>query len=398
MLLIRKGLTVVIIILFVTTGMILSTAQNIEKSRASSKSNWLYVGGDGPGNYTRIQDAVNNSNDGDTVFVYAASSPYYENVVVHKSITLIGENRNTTIIDGKRIDDPLWIKASFVIVDGFTILNGSIEELQTGILVIEKKSWQPDNPPLLTNINISNCIIENNRGGIRLYSTYATNVSSCLIQNNPTVGIYIVASSHVNINDSEIIHNGGNFYIGGIFIQRDDTIRISDNVTISNCSISDNFWSGIYVMENSSNIEIYHNAIFENTNYGIFISESKAKIYDNQIYNNGIGELFDGGILLQACINNVAVYDNNIETNNQYGLYLIRSTANSITKNNFIHNKYNSYFLHFSLFNHWNGNYWTDWVGIGPKLILGKLGEVLIPWVNFDWSPVREPYNITRMT
>jgi nitrous oxidase accessory protein len=374
--------------------MILSTAQYIEKPQITSKNNWMYVGGDGPGNYTRIQNAINDSNDGDTVFVYTASSPYYENIVINKSIALIGENRNTTIIDGKRIDDPLWIKASFVTVDGFTLLNGSTEDLQTGILVIEKKSWQPDNPPLLTNIHISNCIIENNRCGMRIYSTCAINVSSCLIRKNPTLGIYIVASSNVNINDSEIIHNGGDDYIGGIFIRRDDTIGISNNVTISNCSISDNFWSGIYVMENSSNIEIYHNTIFENTNYGILVSESNAKIYDNQIYNNGIGELFDGGILLQDCINNVAVYDNNIETNNQYGLYLIRSSANIITKNNFIQNKYNSYFLHFSLLNHWNGNYWTDWVGIGPKLIIGKLGEVYIPWFQFDWHPAQEPYDV----
>ena len=30
----------------------------------------LYVGGSGEGNYTKIQDAINDSSDGDTVFVY----------------------------------------------------------------------------------------------------------------------------------------------------------------------------------------------------------------------------------------------------------------------------------------------------------------------------------------
>ena len=39
-------------------------------SLATSSGNWLYVGGSGPGNYSVIQDAVDNASDGDTVYVY----------------------------------------------------------------------------------------------------------------------------------------------------------------------------------------------------------------------------------------------------------------------------------------------------------------------------------------
>jgi len=48
----------------------------------------LYVGGSGAGNYTRIQDAIDNASDGDTVFVY--SRRYIENIVIEKSLSLIG--------------------------------------------------------------------------------------------------------------------------------------------------------------------------------------------------------------------------------------------------------------------------------------------------------------------
>ena len=50
----------------------------------------LYVGGSGPGNFSKIQDAVDNASPGDTVFVYDDSSPYKENVTVSKSIIVQG--------------------------------------------------------------------------------------------------------------------------------------------------------------------------------------------------------------------------------------------------------------------------------------------------------------------
>jgi hypothetical protein len=51
----RKGLAIGIILLFVATGIIPSMAQKIEKpSLTSLRGNWLYVGGSGSGNYSKI--------------------------------------------------------------------------------------------------------------------------------------------------------------------------------------------------------------------------------------------------------------------------------------------------------------------------------------------------------
>ena len=53
-----------------------------------------------PKEYESIQDAVDSSNPGDMILI--ASGVYYEEVVVNvPSITIRGENRNTTIIDGE---------------------------------------------------------------------------------------------------------------------------------------------------------------------------------------------------------------------------------------------------------------------------------------------------------
>jgi len=123
----KKGLVVAVIFLFISVSVISSTAIVVDK-QFSMPTNYdgdtLYVGGSGPGNYSKIQDAIDNANDGDTVFVYDDSSPYYENVIVNKSINLIGENRDTTVIDGGGEDDVVYVSAEGVNITGFTVENG----------------------------------------------------------------------------------------------------------------------------------------------------------------------------------------------------------------------------------------------------------------------------------
>jgi hypothetical protein len=42
--------------------------------------------------------------------------------------------------------------------------------------------------------------------------------------------------------------------------------------------------------------------------------------------------------------------------------------------------------------NGFDGNYWDDWIGFGPKLIRGAV--LFIPWIEIDWHPAKEPYDI----
>ena len=91
-----------------TLGYNIKISETIEQSSMSfSRGKTLYVGGSGGDNYTQIQHAIDNASDGDTVFVY--NGTYYENVVVDKSIQLIGEDKNTTIIDGGGNDDVVHV-------------------------------------------------------------------------------------------------------------------------------------------------------------------------------------------------------------------------------------------------------------------------------------------------
>jgi len=77
----------------------------------------LYVGGSGEGNYTKIQDAIDNATDGDTVFAY--NGIYYENVVVNKIIMLIGEDKDYTIIDCEGIGYGITVQGDMIYIGDF---------------------------------------------------------------------------------------------------------------------------------------------------------------------------------------------------------------------------------------------------------------------------------------
>ncbi len=123
----RKIIALGIMLLFLGMTISSSTGFNLEKQsiKPMSSGNILYVGGNGTGNYSKIQDAIDNASNGDTVFVYDDSSPYYENVIVDKSIELHGENRDTTVVDGNGSGSVFELNANIVKLHGFTIQRGT---------------------------------------------------------------------------------------------------------------------------------------------------------------------------------------------------------------------------------------------------------------------------------
>lgn len=108
--------------LFLGTCIVPGIAQEpVHRFFPSANGTWLYVGGSGPGNYTRIQDAIDNASEGDTVFVYQGH--YFENITINTSITLLGEDRETTIIDGSEQGTVVTILSDGVTMDTFTVQN-----------------------------------------------------------------------------------------------------------------------------------------------------------------------------------------------------------------------------------------------------------------------------------
>lgn len=146
----------------------------------------------GPGNGTlenpfcKIQYGIDNASNGDAIYVF--NGTYYENVVIDVSIHLMGENKNSTIIDGGGNDTTLIITADRVILNSFTIENnpGTSGGLE-GIKITSNN-----------NMITGNNIIAQSMEGILLSSSDYNNIT----QNTITdcyCGIYLFDSDNNTI-------------------------------------------------------------------------------------------------------------------------------------------------------------------------------------------------------
>jgi parallel beta-helix repeat protein len=254
----------------------------------------LYVGGGGAGNYSTIQWAIDNASDGDTVFVY--NGIYYENVLVNKTITLIGEDVNTTIIDGSGVDDVVYITSNWVNITRFTIReSGSGNDQFAGIALDYADNCSIMNNTISNNNNgiymdyssycdiYSNQIESNGRKGMwqRGISSYSNIIQNKIISNG-NIGIYITSASYIDILNNNISLNQE----GITLIDTTDSHIFGNNIT-------QNVWNGIN-FHGAENCEIAHNAIANNQHHGIESYDST----DNKIENNSISENYNYGIRL----------------------------------------------------------------------------------------------------
>jgi len=228
----------------------------------------LYVGGNGPDNYSRIQDAIDNASNRDRVFVYNGS--YFENIFINKTISLIGQNKNTTFIDGGGQYDCIYItsKADGVILSGFTIQHSGNHS--GGGFFDQGIDVHSDN-----NI-ISNNIISNHKyNSIGLRCSNHNNISFNIIQNNGRAGIEAEDSRYNQIYHNVFRNNsewGVMFHLGGINI---------GNQVIEN-SFIDNF-KGIAFARQAGNVIIRNNFIKNNGGHARsdFTIFSRSSFYNN---------------------------------------------------------------------------------------------------------------------
>jgi parallel beta-helix repeat protein len=349
-------------------------------------NNTFYVGGNGPDNYTTIQGAIDDAESGDIVFVYDEGSPYYENIVVDKSIKLIGENRNTTLIDGNNKDDVLCITADHVYLHGFNLTNCGNNNFDSGIEI--KSDYN----------TISNNNIHNNEGdrlvsgGILINSSYNNTIFFNKIYSNKYDGISIINSYYNHIHQNKIFDNK----------RLGITLTNSSNNLIEENDIYENY-CGICLYPRSTHNVVKNNYIYYHPCCGIALKQFSDY---NLIISNLVIDNIAHGIMLGPGPTSYNIVELNTVTGcmafpwyPNAAIVLENAFFNTISKNN-IFNNYQDVIVNSSFVNSWANNYWDNYLGFGPKFIMGWIylsfkTEIIIPWFNIDWNPAEEPYDIT---
>ncbi|UCF50617.1 MAG: right-handed parallel beta-helix repeat-containing protein [Thermoplasmatales archaeon] len=226
--------TLVIGIIFLLIGLLANPSIGAIVDRESkiplSIGKTLYVGGTGPGNYSTIQEAIDNASDLDTVFVYSGAYP--EHVKIHISINLVGENKESTIIDAGGSGDVIYVTADNVTITGFSIINSGSNWPEAGIELhfiehciitgnIIRNCGHGILPYVTMDVKISWNTISDNDFGLYSVKTKYCNITKNIIQNNRR-GIHLNAASFNEIKENNFIDNERHLDFYGAFRNKID--------------------------------------------------------------------------------------------------------------------------------------------------------------------------------
>lgn len=289
----------------------------------------ITVDDSGGADYMTIQEGVDAANPDDTVFIY--NGIYHENVIIDKSIQLIGENRESTIVDGGSPGIIFYINADSVEIENInitsngntgriggilldsnynTIINNNIMYLDGFGIGLSQSSYNPI---------LGNKIISGGGAGIDLISSSHNSITSNIIIDN-TYGIHLDDSSHNLIRENTF---SGMTQIG-VELWSSTENDIIDNVFQNNNNIG---YSAIELYSSNKN-NITENNITNHTHWGIYLSSSS----NNNLINNDLRMNHLRGIELDSSTYN-NILGNNVH-NSRYCIRLDASFNNNITSNN----------------------------------------------------------------
>ena len=371
----------------------------------NSNGNILYVGGSGPGNYSTVQDAIDTAIDGDIVYVFCGT--YNENIELNKRLNLIGEDKNTTIIDGEQKGCAINLSSENSIIKNFTIIGGGFDTddfinfFRAGIRVTGS------NNKICNNIFRKNCL---GISGVR--------VTNLTIKDNIFIEDGVGFTSYENDGRPKLkieyfLHNIENNMVNGkpLYYFCNEKDKIIDNweigqlllvnctnFIIKNISISKTDWGLVFAFCNKCSIKYCD---FFNNSLAIWTLKSNKNIFK---FNN-ISDNYHRGVVIDYNSNRNKLKYNKISKTFCGVEIEWWSNSNIIAKNNFIDNNVSGY-EHQSLFSKWYKNYYDNWIGFKkpilfffPKLIYGmpieKIPSLSMP-VSIDFFPAKHPYEIYK--
>ncbi len=343
--------------------------------------------------FKRIQDAINDSENGSIIYIY--SGIYFEkNLVLNKSLEVNGLTFDTTIGNdsGKPVVDAQKGGYIFKITSSECTIRNIITKDSGKGFSTSQAGFVVEN----RDITIENCeVIGVCYTGIFINNEVHPNIRilNNTIHDRAVEGIY----ASMVLQNAEILGNSVyNCYIG-IELRSCSQSIVQDNILSNNARgllihyggnniingniIENSHEYGLIIYSNNAPSEIVGNILRHNHGRALFLNDNDGNtvVKYNNIYSN-----YCSGI--ESYLSKCEITMNTIENNTATGI-IISSTDNAIVKENNIFNNHLSAVNKNSENTVWLRNYW-DRPRILPYIILG------LPSINIDWHPAKKPYDI----
>ena len=335
--------------------------------RVAGQQSGLVVNVDTGLSYSGVQVAIDapETLDGHTIRV--GVGVFREHVTVNKSVSLVSQDRSSTVIDGFG-GTAILVKSSNVEVRDFTIKNGTF-----GILVDHAD-----------NVKIIGNVVSSGSYGIRLYNSRNAQVIDNRVSEFRFFGIDLDSSGNSTLRNNSMVANRYNFGVDGkslsdfmndidesntvngkpvhyLINQRSlviDSFTFQDvgylglvnsaNITVEDLDVQENRqgilfafvanssimgvnafdnWDGVYVVH-SNNVTVRSSSSNHNFDYGIkFFNSSRSYAIGNNVDNNG----WAGIGLFGSPSSNL---DKNEANFNTYNLHIVSTNSSVISRNN----------------------------------------------------------------
>jgi len=250
--------------------------------------------------YSTIQEAINapETQDGNEIFV--VSGTYYESITVNKSLSIVGEDRSSTIIDGNGAIKVVYVTADNVEIRNFTVQNGTF-----GL-------WLENSH----NSRIIDNTFQDGSYGIRIRHSKGTYVVGNNVRKFIFFGVELDSSGNTTLRNNEIADNRYNFGVNGASL-----FDFMNNIDTSNIVNG----KPVRYLINWRNASI-DSATFQDLGYLALINSSNIRVRDLDVQNNMQGVLF------AFTVNSMVVNVN--AKSNWNGIYVTHSRNTTVSGNN----------------------------------------------------------------
>jgi parallel beta-helix repeat protein len=289
----KKFTTIIISALIITVLLVCGCTDETSNNGEPSNNNPtnIFVDKDGGANYSSIQDAIDNAAEGDIISV--KKGIYEELLEINKTISLIGEGMDSTIIvfnvtEGGVIGQTISVSADNCVISGFEISCGETSNNLQGLLIGSSNNTITGNRFIFSEDGIKHAqdskynVIKNNHfsncsKGIYLHYSQFNNISNNQFRNSSYFSIYGYASDN-------------NFISNNYFSNNSACVRITGseyNIVYGNTFINND--GGVLLCCNSEDNKVYYNNFISNENWHASVGESLKNIWDDE----GLGNYWD---------------------------------------------------------------------------------------------------------